>query len=1078
MRLTKTSKKISQHFKKKMLMGLIILLFINVINAQERTVQGLVTDESKVPIPGANIVIKGTTTGTLSDIDGKFSLKVPSANTVFVISFMGYETQEIQVGEQTSLDVALKEKTTELEKVVVIGYGVQKKSDLTGAVASISSEQITKTPSTGIVQALQGKAAGVQVFNNSGMPGAGIQVRVRGINTITRTGQYSDVPGPMYVIDGVRDADINSINPNDIEHIEVLKDASSQAIYGSAGGNGVIIVTTKQGTNNQKVKVEFSMYHGIQSNEIGIKMCDTKDFIKVFNRIPNNPLPAITANPDTLPNTNWWNQISHNAIMEEYNLTISSGTANSTSLFSLGYLNQDGIVDKTDYQRYNVRVNTTYNIINRIKIGENINLSATRHRGAVDNTGWAPIAASALGQSPISYVRDTSSSLTTTQAINKRIGWGGWAQPLFQTGDNNPAAGIYYSDDQSGTYRAAGNFFANVEILKGLTYNQNYGFNLNFDEDDNFHPYYYISSTQGNPNIYVERKLDQTFSWNWQHVLDYKFTLFNNHQIDLMAGFESQASTYKTLHGEADSLLKNGATPEYQMIDASLRATGGKSIYYNASGGVSKTAKYGYFSRFNYEYKNLFLFQFTYRYDGSTNFGPQHRFGSFPALSTGLKFSELDVVKNNLPFLSFGKFRFGWGLSGNDQIPSSKFTSLVTESAKFGYVLGGSRVPGGVALAPGNPLLHWESIATYNYGLDLTFFNNKLSVTADYFNKNTSGMLLNTDLPLVAGRYGFDGSDGQFTDHIGGLSNKGIELQIGYKNQVGDLKYSLDFNITKIVSKLRNLVQDSLPVADKWVLMDGQAPGAFWGYKTNGLFRASDTGSVYDPATKRTQYGVVVNQPYTLDNRGRKVFRQSQAQPGDLRYVDVNGDSVFNNKDLTIIGDPNPKFTFGLTINLEYKGFDFNCFFSGSYGNQIYNAERMNLLGNTGRGNWEIDALNAYRAPVYKNGALVDPGNTTSNIFRLAPNADNYRISDFWVEDGSFIRLQSMQFGYTIPDKYTKKIGVERFRMYIGAKNLFTWTKYSGLDPELGVGDPTQCGVDNGVYPHAKMYDFGINLSF
>lgn len=388
MKLAQVLKKNVRHFKKKMFMGLLILFAMNVIYAQERMVQGLITDEAKVPIPGANVVIKGSTTGILSDAQGKFSLKVPSANTIFVISFMGYETQEILIGAQTSVEIQLKEKTTELEKVVVIGYGVQKKSDLTGAVASVSSGELAKTPGSGVIQDLQGKAAGVQIFNNSGMPGASIQVRVRGVNTITRKDDYSDVPGPIYVIDGVPGGDINTINPNDIEHIEVLKDASSQAIYGSSGGNGVVLITTKQGSKNQKAKIDFTMYQGIQSNDIRVKMCDTRDFIKIYNSLDATSTHRITANPDTLPNTNWWNAISHSAVKEEYNLNITSGTSNSTSLFSLGYLNQNGIVDKTDYSRFNIRVNTTYDIGKHIKIGENVNLSATRNRGQYDNSSW------------------------------------------------------------------------------------------------------------------------------------------------------------------------------------------------------------------------------------------------------------------------------------------------------------------------------------------------------------------------------------------------------------------------------------------------------------------------------------------------------------------------------------------------------------------------------------------------------------------------------------------------------------------------------------------------------------------
>ena len=580
---------------------------------------------------------------------------------------------------------------------MLVGYGVQKKSDLTGAVASVSSEQLLKTPSSGVVQALQGKAAGVQVINNSGMPGAGITVRVRGINSITMKDQYSGVQGPIYIIDGVP-GDINSINQNDIDHIEVLKDASAQAIYGSSGGNGVILVTTKQGSKNQKTKVDFSMYRGIQSNDIPVEMCNTEEFIQIFNTLEINKNNKITADPDTLPNTNWWNEISHNAVMEEYNLSVTSGTENSTSLLSLGYINQDGIVQKTEYKRYNIRSNTTYNIGKRIKIGENINLTATRNRGSYDNSSWGSVIMGALNQSPISYVRDTSSTLTPQQKSDRNIGWGGWGQPLFNTGANNPVASIYYNNNKSGTYRMAGNLFANVEILKGLTYNNNFGFDVNFYENDNFRPYYYITLTQQNARPQVSRQLDRNFSWNWQHVIDYKTTLFDKHNIDLMVGFEANEFLRKTLSGAADSLILDGATPEYQYINATLRKDG--SAIYKPGGDYGHDTKYAYFGRVNYEFNNLFLAQFSYRYDGSTKFGPKHRYGSFPAFSTGFKFSELDVVKNSLPFLSFGKVRFGWGKTGNDGIPGSKFYALVALQSKYGYPFGGSSAPG--AVSPGS----------------------------------------------------------------------------------------------------------------------------------------------------------------------------------------------------------------------------------------------------------------------------------------------------------------------------------------------------------------------------------------
>lgn len=1065
-----------QRLQKIMLISLLMMLVVSTINAQDRVIQGLITDELKNPIPGANIAVEGTSIGTLSDVDGEFSLKVPAANSVLTISFIGYKSQEVTTEGLTFVNVVLKEKTEELDNIVVIGYGQQKKSDLTGAVATVSSEQLNKTPSTNALQAMQGKAAGVQIFSAGGMPGKAPIVRIRGINSITKTNEYTGVSGPIYIIDGIP-GNISNINQNDIEHIEVLKDASAQAIYGSSGGNGVILVTTKQGQKNQKTKVELSMYRGVQSSDIPVEMCNTSEYIQIYNSLDVTKKSRITADPDSLPSTNWWDEITHNAVMEQYDITVSSGTENSTSLLSIGYLKQDGIIKKSNYSRYNIRSNTTYNINKRIKIGENINLYATRGRG---NDGWgAPFGA--INHSPISYIRDTTANLTAQQIKDKNIGWGGWAQPLFNTGTGNPVAGIYYDNATHGTYGMVGNLFTSVEIFKGLTYNQNFGFDVNFYEEDNFRPYYYISATQNNGVVQVSRALNRNFSWNWQHVLNYKTTLFEKHNFDLMAGFEANEYLGKTLSGNADSLIKNGSTPEYQYIDATLRQSG--SYYYYSHGGYSHGAGYAYFGRVNYEFNNLVLAQFSYRYDGSTKFGPGNRFGGFPAFSTGLKFSELDVVKNNVPFLSFGKIRFGWGKTGNDGIPGDKFYSLVGVSSTYGYPLGGNGTAGGVALAPGNPELHWENISTFNYGLDANFLDNKLTFTADYFDKVTTGMLQSTSLPLVAGRYGFSGDDGKYIDHIGSLSNKGIELSLGYKDKIGDLKYSVDLNYTKIVSKLFDLSDTiTLPTWDsnpKAVIMNGQAPGAFWGYVTDGIFRPSDADSVLDPGAKKPRY-VVVNQPYTIDYKGRKVFMQNTAQPGDVRFIDLNGDTIISNLDQTIIGNPNPKFTFGFSINLEYKGFDMNCFFQGSYGNQIFNANKSGWYNSSGQGNWIKDALNAYREPVYdKEGNMIDPGNTTSDQFRLyGSTANNYRMSDWYVEDGSYLRLKSMQIGYTLPAIASKKIGIERLRIYVGGSNLFTWTKYTGMDPEIASNDPTYFGIDSGVYPQAKMYNVGVNVTF
>ncbi|MBN1117195.1 MAG: TonB-dependent receptor [Bacteroidales bacterium] len=1073
MKRTTNQNEFLRRLYKLILLGIIMLNALNIAYAQTNVMQGVISDENAQPMPGANVSVKGTSSGTISDMNGRFSIDLSDfENPVLTISFVGYLTEEVIVGDQSEINIQLIPDLMSLEEVLVVGYGVQRKSDLTGAIASVSSKNLSNTPSSGLVQALQGKAAGVQVFNNSGMPGAGITVRIRGINSITTVN--GSTGGPLYIIDGIP-GDINSINQNDIEHIEVLKDASSQAIYGSSGGNGVILITTKNGSYNQKPKIELSMYKGIQSNDLRVDLCNTEEWIQVYNSLQVNTDDPILDDPVTLPNTNWWDEISHNAAMEDYNLSVSSGTEHSKSLFSLGYFNQDGIVKKTDYKRYTIRLNSSATVAKRLTIGENINISATQQRGMYDNSSWGSIVAAALNTSPICYVRDTT-AMSQSEASDKNIGWGGWGSPYYGAGVGNPAVSIYYDNRQTGTYRAAGNLFANLEIVKGLTYNQNFGFDVNFYEMDNYLPYYNVAVVMQNLIPKVERELDRNLSWNWQHVVDYKREFSNDQNIGIMAGFEASENFGKTLFGRADSLIKGGATPEFQVIDATLRSKG--SDYYLSRGTAWHGAHYAYFGRANYDYKNILLAQVTYRYDGSTNFGPKYRFGSFPSFSTGFKFSELSYIKNSVPALSFGKIRFGWGVTGNDHIPSSKFYSLVDQQPRYGYIIGGREVPGGVALAPGNPLLHWETITTYNYGLDVNFFNNKLSITADYFNKNTSGMLQTIDLPMVAGRFGLPGTDGQYAEHVGGLTNKGIELTIGHKDKVGELNYSVDFNFTKIVSSLYDMYDSLMLKNDSRSLSkDGSAPGLFFGYQTDGLFRPEDADYILDPGATKERY-VVVNQPYRINVNGAKVFLQNGALPGDLRFIDTNGDTMINDQDRVVIGDPNPKFTFGFTINLEYKGFDINCFFQGSYGNDIYNAIKSSWYSPTGSGNWSTGALDAYRDPVYdENGTLIDPGNTTSDQFRLV-SGNNYRISDWYVEDGSYIRLKSCQFGYTLPKSMAEKFRFERFRIYVGGRNLITITRYTGTDPEIGGSDPTAMGIDWGVYPQVKMYNMGLNVTF
>jgi TonB-linked SusC/RagA family outer membrane protein len=768
--------------------------------------------------------------------------------------------------------------------------------------------------------------------------------------------------------------------------------------------------------------------------------------------------------------------------MEDYNFSTTTGTKNSALLFSLGYLNQDGIVDKTGYQRYTMRVNSESKLSERIKIGENLNLSATHNTGQYDNSSWGSAVNGALTTSPICYVRDNS-SMSESEKVAKNIGGEGFGLPWYGAQVSNPEVGIYYNNRSTGTYRAAGNLFLEIEFIKNLTYTTRFGGDINFYEMNNFTPHYVVSvPILATGQALVERELDQNITWNWQHVLDYKNTFLNDHKVDIMAGFEANEWNEKTLYGKADSLYGGGTVPQFQYISSTQRSVG--SANYLAQGTAYETSNMAYFGRINYEFKNIFLAQFSYRYDGSSNFGYDHFFGSFPAFSAGFKFTELDFVKNNLKFISFGKIRYGWGETGNSNIqPNHVYSSVVSPTGTYGYVFGGNLTTGSVPGAPGNTDLHWESMVTNDVGLDMNFLDNKISFTADYFDKENNGMLEMIQAPAVSGTYngsGVNTSLFQYAKNVGGLSNKGIELSIGSKgNIVGDLKYTFDANFTKVVSKCFNL-QDTIQNTyfngqNISYTENGQAPGVFYGYKTNGIYHNSDLGTINGKAKQ-----VIVNQPHYLDSKGNTVLAFLTAGPGDVRFVDINHDGKINGSDITMIGNPNPKFTYGFSGSFAFKSFDLNYFFQGSYGNQIFNTMKLNWYSPTATGNWTKDALNAYHAPVVdKNGNVLSPGNTTSSQFRLwNTGVNNYMNSDWYVEDGSYLRLKSIQIGYTLPKTLTNYAGIERFRIYVGAKNLLTFTKYSGTDPEMASSNPMAQGVDYGVYPQARMYMAGIELTF
>ena len=1065
-------KKHFQQIMRKMLTLLLSLIFIGAVYAQERTVSGSITDKSNAPLPGVNIVIKGTTTGTVTDLNGKFSVKVPDNNAVLVITYVGYDKQEIQVGTQTSIGVQLKENVQQLNEVVVVGYGVQKKSDLTGAVASVSGDKLKEMPVAGVDQALQGRAAGVNIISNTGMPGGTSSVQIRGISSINGT-------APLVIVDGMPsslDYITHDLNPGDIESLEVLKDASSAAIYGASGGNGVILVSTKKGKAGKTVTT-FNYYRGWQTPWKKLDMCNSQQYVEIQNNLAavkyaNNgkftkPLKLFSTKPDTFPNYNWQDIMFRTAMMENYDFSISGGNEKSTFMVSSNYLTQYGILKPSDFTRFTTRINSDHQLSSKIKFGENANFAYTKTNGYTE------------GQYSSEYVNNNQGILTGILTMYPYISpydsSGNWS--ISPNGGSNPKVAEDTKNRQEYQYNTGGNVYIDLNLFKGFTFTSRLGSYINFGVKDEFTPVFHYSTTYYNANNSIYKMMNEGFGWTFQNFATYSTSLFTDHNISLMAGMESGYDKYIEMFGTRLDLINE--TPEMRYFDASQDNT---STLQFVQGGRNdhESSSYAYFGRFNYDYKGRYLATFNYRNDNSSRFGPGKRSGKFPSYSFGWKFSEEGFMKDQ-NIISFGKIRYGWGSTGaNAPDYYAYYASVVPNQKALTYDFDHATITNGSAIVQvPNRDIHWETMVMNDLGIDLGFLNNKVNFTGDYFIRHNNGMLVHQDLAALSGTYQLQadqyqlGGDARPLVNAGNMENKGFEFSIGYKKMEGELKTSIDFNITYSTNKYSgndtitygNVGVNLTPIT---ITESGHPIAQFYGYKTNGIFR--DTNDVKNYA-----------------KNGKLI--QPGAKPGDFKFVDVNGDGKISPLDKTLIGNPFPKFAFGFSCNFEYKGFDLSLFFQGSSGNKIFNGQKSNLMTQDIGGNYLTDELNQYRAPIYdNNGNLIYAGHTNTNLPRLDPKGSNgnfSRVSDFYVEDGSYIRLKNLQFGYTVPKQFSNKFGVETFRVYVGFKNLLTLTKYSGFDPEIGAnvisGSQGELlfGTDKaGNYPQPFMFQVGANLQF
>jgi TonB-linked SusC/RagA family outer membrane protein len=1066
--------------------GIFVLLFFSMCNfalwSQEFRVSGTVRsalDDS--PLAGVNVVVKGTYSGTVTDVNGKYEIAAPSPNSVLVYSFIGYLTEEVNIESRTQIDLELVEQIEVLDEIVVIGYGVQRKSDLTGAVASVNTEELQKIPVSRFENALEGKAAGIQVTQNTGAPGADVTVRVRGISTLTTV---DGIPQgkPLWIVDGIETSP-DLVNVNDVESVEILKDASAAAIYGANGGSGVILITTKKGKSG-KPEVNVKYERSVQSvaNRVDVATASEMGYMYTEMEAIQGKDEFTFHNYNSLTNYDYQDIIFRNAIMDNLDFNVSGGTENLTAYLGIGYVNQDGILDNTNFKKLNIRLNTDYKATDWFRVGESMSYTRSNNFGFEQ---W---------QYMNEYTSPITAAIEVLPYIPPYAADGNWNRD--SVGETNPPMStIDLLHKEFRENQARGTFYAILEPLKNLTIESRISGGAEFKDDYNFTPTYNFGSSPGEFNNIsrIFRRMEQIFSYNWQNIISYNTVIADNFNFGIMGAFEVGQSNNQQISGTRQSLLSED--PEQWYFDSS---SDNASTSQFANGRGSESAGYSYIGRINLDYKGKYLLQSSFRRDYSSKFGPDNRVGNFPSFSAGWKFSEESFIRNNLPFLSFGKLRYGWGKTGNSNIRDYAYYATVSYQDVFSYSFENS----GTALAQGaapdvlaNKAIHWEDIVSQNFGADLAFLNNRLSVTVERFERSNIGMLVPTTPPGYAGWTVRDLSqeggnvDARPIENIGKITNKGWEFTAGWKDSYGKLKYSVDVNYTYVKNMASDLGPDSVRSTGTARGLGGticrtetgEELGNFYGFQIEKLFQESDLGVNEKGDT------IITNQPYITNMvSGAKVYAQRNARPGDFKFADTNNDSTLGNDDMVIIGNPFPKHLLGVSINFEYGIFNLSMFWQGTFGNDIFNAAKYYLFNNNGGFNWSADYVNDhYRG---KNIVARDeddnviatfPANKNAEYPRLDPTNKNNnfdRVSSFYIEDGSYIRLKNIQLGVSLPRTWIGKVGLSEFKIYLAATNLLTFTKYSGMDPEIYQEDPLSAGIDKASYPHPRSFIIGTSI--
>jgi TonB-linked SusC/RagA family outer membrane protein len=971
-------------------------------------VDGTVVDAKGEPLIGVSVLVKGTTTGTITDVNGKFALPAISPkNPILVFTYIGYVAQDVIYQGQT-LRVQLVENSKSLDEVVVVGYGTQRKKDLTGSVATIKSSDIKSLPVPSISDALQGRAAGVQVFSN-GTPGSDATFRIRGIGTINDA-------NPLVVIDGFPiDGGLNQLNMEDVESIQVLKDASATAIYGSRGANGVIIITTKHGMGG-KSQLNFNYSYGIQNATNTPKMLNASQFATLHNEMLGNA--GLTLNPEFADptslgaGTDWLGSFFRTAPMQNYSLNYSGGSDKSTFYVSGNYFNQDGIVLNTGFKRFTFQLNTDNKITSYLRFGNNLTLNHD-----IKTSG--------------SYSIRNAMLALPTQAIYHSDG--SYTGPIglpINSGDiTNPVGAAKTVENTTNGYNLMGSIFAELQLMKDLKFKSTFGLQANFWDSRTWSPKYaWDSSVQ--LQSYLGEQYNKNLTWLWDNTFTYDKT-FGKHKLGVMAGTSAQENRYDYMNGS----IQNFASDITQQLNNGI-------LLPKVGGTTSSWSTFSYMGRINYGYADKYLLTATLRQDGSSRFGEKNKYGLFPSASAAWRISEEDFFKS-ITFVNDLKIRAGYGATGNQSIGNYSFaSSLNTIKYNFNNTVVSAVVP---TVMP-NPYVQWEQQKQGNIGIDATMLNQRVEVTIDAYLKQTDKMLVPMVVPVSTGY-----SDIYVPSiNAGTMENKGIELTLNTKNLTGELKWNTMFNVSYNANKVVS-INDTVPMSSGSIglnqnlalIQAGLPINEFYGFVTDGIFQNQqevDSHAIQVPG----------NDP------------NNRTSPGDIRFKDLNNDGVINDKDRTYLGNPNPTFTFAMNNTFSYKGIDLSIFLQGVAGNKIINANRF----------WS-EAMDVAQNQTTATLARWTGEGTSNNMPRAIFNDPNKntRPSDRYVEDGSYLRIKNVTLGYTLPNAILKKVQFTTARFYISAQNLFTITKYSGFDPEVGTS-----GIDNSVYPITRTISIGVNL--